>query len=267
MRTLFACAFLLASLALCGAQDWAKSKVDASPRHQEWASIKSGNRTLKAFVVYPEVRTKAPVVLIIHEIMGMSDWVELVADELAAAGYIAIAPDLLSEMGPGRGRTDSFGDIGKVREAISGLPQDQVTGDLNAAANYGLHLPACNGKLMVAGFCWGGSQSFNFATNRPDLTAAFVFYGTAPTDPAAIAKIKCPVYGFYGGNDSRVNATLPDTTKLMTDAKKIFDPVTFDGAGHGFMRAGQDPAGSAQNHLAQQQGWTRFLTLLKRYSK
>src|SRR5439155_17570846 len=130
---------------------------------------------------------------------GLSDWARLLADELAEAGYIAIAPDLLSGMGPKGGGTEDLGN--NVGKAIRDLPPDQITADLNAVADYVQKLPACNGKVAVCGFCWGGSQSFRFATNRPSLKAAFVFYGTGPDSAEAIAKIKCPVYGFYGGND------------------------------------------------------------------
>src|SRR5581483_3990434 len=142
------------------AQDWAKARVEKSPRHREWVSVKDGNRTVRAFVVYPEVSRKAPAIVVIHEIFGMSDWVQLLSDELAEAGYVAIAPDLLSGVS---GLTDQNA-IGK---AIRDLPPDQITSDLNAVADYVLKLPAVNGKVAVAGFCWGGGQSFRFATNRP----------------------------------------------------------------------------------------------------
>src|SRR5476649_2373225 len=141
-------------------------------------------------------------------------------------------------MGPNGGRTNTF-PAGGVMEAISKLNPDQVTADLNAAADYALKLPAANGKLYVAGFCWGGGQSFRFATNRPDLKAAFVFYGPPPEE---FTTIKAPVYGFYAGNDNRIDATLPNTQAAMKKAGKRYDPVTYEGAGHGFMRAGEDPS-------------------------
>ncbi|MBX3119218.1 MAG: dienelactone hydrolase family protein [Fimbriimonadaceae bacterium] len=246
---------------IAGSQDWAKSKVDASPRHQEWVEMKYGSRTVKSFVVYPERKDKATVVVLIHEIFGMTDWVMSVADELAAAGYIAVAPDFLSGMGPGGGRSDSF-DAGKAREAVSGLFPDQVTGDLNAACDYAKKIPSANGKVAVAGFCWGGSQTFRFATNRSDLSGAFVFYGTGPTDKASIDKITCPVYGFYGGNDNRVNATIPDSEKVMKECGKTFQPVIYEGAGHGFMRAGQQPDAQEANKKGREAGWKRWLELL-----
>ncbi len=226
-------------------QDWAKQRLAKSPRHQEWVKIKNGNREVNSFVVYPEVNKKATVVVVIHEIFGMSDWVQQLTDELAEAGYIAIAPDLLSGMGPKGGGTSDF-DSNSVRQAIGNLPPDQITGDLNAVADYVSKLPASNGKVVVTGYCWGGTQSFRFATNRPGLKAAFVFYGTPPTlaggndlDKEALSRIKAPVYGFYGGNDMRIDATIPATTAAMKELKKFYDPVTYEGAGHGFMRAGE----------------------------
>jgi carboxymethylenebutenolidase len=231
-------------------QDWARARLAKSPRHQEWVEVKYGNRTVKSFVVYPEVKNKATAVVVIHEIFGMSDWVQALTDELAEAGYIAIAPDLLSGMGPNGGGTDELAASNGVGQAIGKLPPDQITADLNAVADYVSKLPAANGKVAVGGFCWGGSQSFRFATNRSTLKAAFVFYGSAPattppdskTDKAALEKIKSPVYGFYAGNDARIGATVPATTGAMKELKKTYDIVTYDGAGHGFMRAGEPSA-------------------------
>src|SRR5215467_12628938 len=245
-------------------QDWAKQRLDKSPRHQEWVSVKNGQRTVNCFIVYPEVKNKAAAVVVIHEIFGMTDWVRSVADQLAAAGYIAIAPDLLSGMGPNGGGSSEFTDRSAVTQAVGKLPPDQVSGDLNAAADYVAKLPACNGKVAVAGFCWGGSQSFRFATNRAKLAAAFVFYGTGP-DKDATAKINCPVYGFYAGNDARVTQTVPKSTDMMKEAGKTYDPVTYDGAGHGFMRAGEDPGNTVEaNKKAHDAGWDRWLSILNK---
>lgn len=249
---------------LATAQDWAKERLDKSNRHQEWVEVKNGDRVVKTFVVYPEVKDKAPVVVLIHEIFGASDWFMLQADELAAAGFIAVAPDLLSGMGPNGGRTIDFADRSKITEAISGLNPDQVTGDLNAACDYAKTISSSNGKTMVAGFCWGGAQTFRFATNRSDITAAFVFYGTPPA-AEAMKTIACPVYGFYGGNDNRVNATIEDAKKAMSDAGKTYEPVIYDGAGHGFMRAGDDPAGTAENKKAKEDATRRLVELIKKH--
>lgn len=256
-----AVALLVLLAAMAGAQDWAKKRLDASPRHQEWVTLDRGTRKLKCFVVYPERKDKAPVVVLIHEIMGMTDWVESVADELAEKGYIAVAPDFLSGMGPNGGRTDSFADLGKIREAISGLPSEQVKGDLDAACDYGKRLPAASGKLAVAGFCWGGGQSFSFATARPDLSAAFVFYGVPP-DPASMKAIDVPVYGFYGGNDARVSSTVPGAQAAMKDAGKTYLPTIYEGAGHGFMRTGEQPDDDLANKRAHDAAWARVLEVL-----
>jgi len=242
------------------AQDWARTQLAKSPRHQEWVTVKHDGRSVETFVVYPESKDKRPVVVLIHEIFGTSDWVQDLADQVAAAGYIAVAPDLLSGMGPNGGRTSDVAPD-KVTELVSHLNPDQVTADLNAVSDYGKKLPASNGKLFVGGFCWGGGQTFRFATNRPDLAAAFVFYGPPP-DKDAMARIKAPVYGFYAGNDARIGATLPDTTAQMKAAGKIFDPVVYEGAGHGFMRAGEAPDANDANKKARHDAWVRWKDLL-----
>src|ERR1700683_1334884 len=179
-------------------QAWARERIEKAPRHSEWVKVKHDGRDVEMLVVYPESQDKRPVVLVVHEIFGLSDWAQELADEVAAAGYIAVAPDLLSGMAPDGGRTKDFPT--GVTEAVSKLNPDQVTADLNAATDYALKLPAANGKLYVAGFCWGGGQSFRFATNRADLSAAFVFYGP-PAATDAMARIKVPIYGFYAGLD------------------------------------------------------------------
>jgi carboxymethylenebutenolidase len=243
------------------AQDWARQELEKSPRHQEWVEIRHGSRDVHAFLVYPEVKDKAPAVVVIHENRGLTDWVRTVADQLAASGYVAIAPDLLSGMAPGGGKTSDFPSEDAAREAIYKLAPDGVTADLNAVADYVGKLPAATGKVAVAGFCWGGAQTFRFAVNRPGIAAAFVFYGTGPD---SVAGIQAPVYGFYGGNDARVNATIPKSEELMKAAGKRFEPVVYDGAGHGFMRSGQDPNGGAADKKAREEAWRRWLDLLKR---
>lgn len=259
-------------IGLCGliasnagfAQDWAKARLDKSPRHHEWAEIKQGARTVHTFVVFPEVKEKAPVVLVIHENKGLTDWVRGVADQLAEAGYIAVAPDLLSGTAPGGGNTSDFKSEGDATKGIYALPPDEVTAGLNALADYAAKLPASNGKLAVAGFCWGGAQSFRFATNRDKLAAAFVFYGTGPEKQSDYAKIDSPVYGFYGGNDARVNSTIPKTEAAMKQSGKTYEPVTYEGAGHGFMRAGEEPGANDANKKAREDGWKRWKDLLKK---
>ncbi|HTD85327.1 MAG TPA: dienelactone hydrolase family protein [Candidatus Binatia bacterium] len=245
-------------------QDWAKARLEKSPRHGEWVKVKNGNREVNCFIVYPEVRDKATAVVVIHEIFGLTDWVRGVADQLAEAGYIAIAPDLLSGVAPGGGGTAELGGADAVRKVISSLPPDQITADLSAVTDYVSSLPASNGKAAVAGFCWGGGQAFRFATNNKKIKAALPFYGTGPEDAAAIVSIQCPVYGFYGGNDARVNATIPKSTELMKKAGKTYEPVTYEGAGHGFMRAGEAPDAKPADKKAREEAWQRVKMLLKK---
>jgi len=285
----------LACAATAGAQDWAKAALNKSPRHGEYVTIdEPGGRKLQAFVVYPEVKDKAPVVVLIHEIFGESDWFKEMADEIAGAGYIVVAPDLLSGYGPAPaavekpmagmgpddhmhmgagggpgsayvpaspGGTSAFPDQSAVVKGVTSLPDAEVMSDLDAAADYGKKLPAASGKLYVAGFCWGGGKSFLYATHRKDLSAAFVFYGPPP--PAeAMKNIVAPVYGFYAGNDARISATIPQTQTDMKAAGKTYDAVVYDGAGHGFMRAGEAPDASAPNTAARTEGFQRLVKLL-----
>jgi len=255
--------FLVALTAqFASAQDWARERIQKSPRHAEWVTVKHDNRAVETFVVYPQSKDKRPIVLVIHEIFGMTDWVQELSDELAESGYIAIAPDLLSGMGPHGGRSSDFPQ-GTAAEAVSHLNPDQITADLNAVADYGLKLPGANGKLFVAGFCWGGGQSFRFATNRGDLAAAFVFYGPPP-DKVAMTRIKAAVYGFYAGNDARIDATIPETRDEMKAAGKAYEPVTYEGAGHGSMRAGEGPDASEDNRKARADAWARWKSILDR---
>ena len=250
-------------------QEWAKSRLAKSPRHQEWVKVKHGNREVNTFIVYPEVKSKATAVVVIHEINGLTDWVQSLTDQLAESGYIAIAPDFLSGMGPNGGGTTSFTERSAVGQAIRDLPPDQLTADLNAVVAYVGKLPAANGKVAVAGFCWGGGQTFRYATNNPNIKAAFVFYGPTPAttegpDKAALGRIKAPVYGFYAGNDARINAALPTTIELMKELGKTYEPVTYEGAGHGFMRAGEDPANTVEaNKKARDEAWERWKKLLR----
>jgi carboxymethylenebutenolidase len=263
-RMLVLAAAVVLSTNAATAQDWAKARLEKSPRHLEYIKIKQGDREVSSFIAYPEVKEKATAVVVIHEIFGLSDWVRGVTDQLAEAGYIAIAPDLLSGTAKGGGGTSELGGGDAVRKAIMSLPPDQVTADLDAVVKYVAKLPACNGKVAVAGFCWGGGQTFRLATNNKDIKAAFAFYGTGPDKEADIARIACPVYGFYAGNDARVNATIPKSTELMKQAMKTYEPVTYEGAGHGFMRAGEAPDANEANKKAREEAWKRWKDLLKK---
>jgi carboxymethylenebutenolidase len=242
---------------LCNAlaQDWAKERLNKSPRHGEWVDLKSGDRTIKAFVVYPERKEKTPVVIVIHEIFGLTDWVRGICDQLAESGVIAIAPDLLS------GQT--YSDADGARKAISALTKEQIKTDLDAAGDYAQKIPAGNGTLAVCGFCWGGGVTFAYANENPKLKAAYSFYGPAPDEASKVANISCPVYGFYAENDARVGATIPKAEELMKVAGKKYEPVIYKGAGHGFMREGEMPNANQANRKARDDAWTRWKTLLK----
>jgi carboxymethylenebutenolidase len=258
-------AILIAGASAQGPQPWAKEKLQKSTRHQEWVKVKHDDREVNCFVVYPEVKDKAPAVIVIHEIFGLTDWVEDLTDQLAEAGYIAIAPDLLWGKGPnGEGTEAIVSSKGNVGQAIQSLPKPQITADLDAVAKYVSALPSCNGKYSVCGFCWGGGEAFRYATNNKDLKAAFSFYGPPPTGEADVERINCPVYGFYGGNDNRINAAIPAATTLMQKTGKTYEPVTYEGAGHGFMRGGEDPAGRESDKKARDEAWARWKELLKK---
>jgi carboxymethylenebutenolidase len=262
---------LLPALFICvavsvSAQDWARAKLEKSPRHMEYVTVTNGTRAVDCWVVYPEVKDKATAVLVIHDSSGLTDWARLSADEIAAAGYIAIAPDFLSGAATNGGGTSSFTSQSDLAMALKKLPTDQVIGDLNAAEEYAKTLPSVNGKLVVAGFCWGGSQASIAACKRKDLKAVFVFYGWPPKPADGIKNIRCPVYGFYGENDARVTVTVPDGVKDMKKAGKIFEPVIYEGAGHGFMAHGDPdyPDGTAADRQARDQAWERLKNLLKK---
>ncbi|MFN2621587.1 MAG: dienelactone hydrolase family protein [Chthoniobacterales bacterium] len=256
MKPVFTALAVLFLIATASAQDWAKARLEKSSRHGEWVDFKSGERTIKAFLVYPERKDKAPVVLVIHEIFGLTDWVRGVCDQLAENGVIAIAPDLLS------GQT--YADIDGARKAISALPTEQVKADLDATSDYALtKIPSANGTLAVCGFCWGGGWAFDYASVNPKLKAAYSFYGMAVDNAEDAAKIPCPVYGFNAEKDERVNSTISKADKLMKAAGKKYEPVIYKGAGHGFMRDGESPTGTAENKKARDDAWERWKTLLK----
>lgn len=253
MRTVTAL-LLLCLLAMPAlAQDWAKARLDDSPRHLEWVDVRNGSRTVKSFVAFPERAAGAPGVVVIHEIFGLTEWVRGVTDQLAEAGYVAIAPDFLSGMNVTPG-----GD--EARAAIGQLPPEQVMADVSAAVRHLRTLPGCNGKVAVAGFCWGGAQTFRYATEKSDFDAAFVFYGNAPDDAAALGRVKVPVHGFYAQNDARINDTLGATVERMQG--KVYRPLIYAASGHGFMRAGEAPDATVGNALARRMAWERWLEVL-----
>lgn len=240
-----------------------RDRLNNSPRHQEWVQVQSDGKTVHTWVVYPETNEKRPVVLLIHENRGLNDWARGMADQVAEAGYIAVAPDLLSGFSADRTRTSDFPNEDAARDALGQLDLNAVMSDLQAVVDWAKTIPASNGKLVSAGFCWGGARSFQFATVSDDLAATLVFYGTGPEDAAAYEQISSPVFGFYGGADERVNATIAGSERNMTAADKEYDYVVYNGAGHAFMRSGEDPNGDPANVAARNAAWEQMMEILE----
>src|SRR5437667_135438 len=250
------CALLLQSLLAQEYKDFGRDRLNSSPRHAEWVDIKMGDRTIKAFVVYPERKDKAPAVLVVQEIVGLTDWLRSMCDELAENGVIAIAPDFL--------HGQKFEDADGARKAIAAVTEEQVKSVLDPTADYALKIPACNGTLAVCGFCRGGGWTCTYANENPKLKAAYSFYGAAPDSTDKVKNIACPVYGFYGENDERVNATIPKAEELMKVVGKKYEPVIYKGAGHGFMRSGEpsNPNFREGDKTARDDAWARWKKLL-----
>jgi carboxymethylenebutenolidase len=243
-----------------GAAD-AEARLAASPRHAEWATIRSGEDSLRMWVVYPERSDNAPVVLVVHEIFGVSAWIRAVADQLAADGFIAIVPDLLTMKGITR---DAAGDsdAGEARSAIQSLVRADVDRHLLAVAEYGMKLPAARPVYGIVGFCWGGATSFAHAIASPRLGASVVYYGGSPATEQ-LSSIRAPVLGLYGGADQRVNATIPAAEAAMKAMNRTYEPHIFDGAGHGFLRA-QD-GNEGRNLAATREAWPLTVQWFRRH--
>jgi carboxymethylenebutenolidase len=242
--------------------DPVKDRLEKSPRHHEWVDVEtSDGRTVKCWVVFPETDKPVPAVVVIHENRGLNDWARSVTDQVAEAGYVAIAPDLLSGSGPDKGNTDSFKSEDDARTAIGRLKPEQVTNDLKAVVEHARKIESANGKVAVAGFCWGGGQAFRHACSGDDIAAAFVFYGPAPDDKI-LDNAKAPVYGFYGGNDFRINSQIPRVKTYMLETGKTYEPVTYAGAGHGFMRSGEMEDASDADKKGREEAWKRWKELL-----
>jgi carboxymethylenebutenolidase len=241
-------------------EEGAVAHLDASSRHGEWVDYDAGDGDkVRAWVVYPERADAAPVVVVIHEIYALTDWIRGVADQLAAEGFIAIAPDLLSGKGPEGGGSESVDRQGAVA-LIRGLETDEVTRRIKAAAAYATALPAATSAVGMVGFCWGGSTSFRMATVWPEVSAAAVYYGGSPPTET-LAGIGAPVLGLYGGNDARVNASIPDAQGEMTRLGKSYEVNILEGAGHGFLRqqSGQEGA----NMTASKTAWPKTIAFFK----
>ena len=260
---LFSILLSLTLTSALSAQSDPVERLNESPRHHEWVTVEHGGREVQTFVVYPQVSGSVPAVLLIHENRGLTDWVRGLADQVAEAGYIAVAPDLLSGEAPGGGKTADFENSNAARDAIYQLPAEQVTADLKAVAGYAQNISAANGKLAVAGFCWGGSQTFRFATNYDEIDAACVFYGTGPESIDALKQIQTTVYGFYGGNDNRVTSTVESSEQMMDEAGKVYEPVVYENAGHGFMRSGEGAPADDPNRQARDAAWDRWMNILE----
>lgn len=262
----FCIASLCATFAVAAppGEEGAKEQIEKSPRHGEYVDVPiSEGKTVRAYVVYPEVKEKAPVVIVIHEIFGQTDWIKSVTDSLAAEGFIAIAPDFLTGKGPNGGGTDSFEGRDKVTQAVRSIKPDEVATVLDATRKYAATLPAAAPKFATVGFCWGGGQSFAYAIQQPELAAAVVYYGASPNE--GLDKIKAPVLGLYGADDARVNATVPPAEEKMKTLGKTFETHTYAGAGHGFLRAqsGRDGA----NQKAANEAWPTTVAFLKKHLK
>jgi carboxymethylenebutenolidase len=240
----------------------AKAALEKSPRHGEYVDIKlaAGGTPIRTWVVYPERKDKAGVVILIHEIYGLSDWMRGVADQLAREGFIAVVPDLISGLGPNGGGTDAVASRDDVVKLVRGLTPDDATARLNAVRAWAAKLPSANGKTATIGFCWGGGQSFAYAVAQPALNGAVVYYGTPP-ETAALPRIKAPVVGFYGGDDARVTSTVAPAEAEMKKLGKTYEPHIYEGAGHGFLRDQEGREGA--NLKATQEAWPRTVAFLR----
>ena len=240
----------------------AKAALDKSPRHGEYVDVKQpgGGVPIRTWVSYPERKDKAGVVLVIQEVFGLSDWLRSVADQLAKDGFIAVAPDMVSGMGPNGGGTDSVASRDDVVKLVRNLTPEEATKRLNAVREWALKIPAGNGKIATVGFCWGGARSFAYAAAQPSLAGAVVYYGTSP-ESDEIAAIKAPILGFYGGDDARVDSTVPPAEAQMKKLGKSFETHTYDGAGHGFLRDQEGRNGA--NLKAATDAWPRTIAFFK----
>lgn len=242
----------------------AKSALESSPRHGEFVDVAlpSGGTPIRTWVVYPERHDKAGAVLVIHEVFGLSDWIRAVGDQLAAEGFIAVVPDLISGLGPGGGGTDSVASRDDVVKLIRGLEPGMVRERLDAVRGYAAQIPAANGKVATLGFCWGGARSFEYAAADPPPVASVVFYGVAP-DSATLLAVSAPVLGNFGGDDERVDATIEPAAATLKKLGRRFEPHTYAGAGHGFLRQQEDRDGA--NLKASQEAWPRTIAFLRRF--
>ena len=251
--------------ALPPTEETAPDALNASPRHGEWVDVElpGSEVPISTWVVYPERSDNAPIILVIHEIYGLTDWIRGVADQFAAEGFIAVAPDLLSSMGPDGGGTASLGERDNVVATIRTLEADERTRRLNAIRTYALAIPSGTGRLGSVGFCWGGGASFAYAVDQPDLGAAVSYYGSTPTEAEDYARITAPVLGLYGGDDERVNSTIARAEDAMAGGDSSYEPIIYADAGHGFLRAQEAREGA--NARATEQAWPRTVAFFREH--
>jgi carboxymethylenebutenolidase len=244
-----------------GAAD-ARARLDRSPRHGEWAMVRtSTGDSVRAWVVFPERATKAPVVLVVHEIFGLSTWIRAVADQLAADGFLAIAPDLLTgkPVGGTADSVDAQAAVAQVRQ----LQPAEVQARLMAVAEYGMNLPAAEKRYGIVGFCWGGSTVYQHVAVSPTLGAGVAYYGGVNVQQVDLTKAKAAVLGLYGENDARVNATIPAADSALKQAGVPWQYAVYQGAGHGFLR--QQDGQSGANLQATQQAWPRTVAWFRQH--
>ena len=240
----------------------ARARINASPRHGEWAMIRtSTGDSVRAWIVYPERSSKAPVVLVVHEIFGLSPWVRGVADQLAADGFIAIAPDLLT--GKGVASVADSADSQAATAAIRTLTPDEVQSRLLAVAEYGMTLPSAAKRYGIVGYCWGGGAVYQHASKTPGLGAGVAYYGGVNPATIDLTKTKAAVLGLYGGNDARVNATIPAIDSALKQAGVPWQYAVYEGAGHGFLR--QQDGQNGANLTATQQAWPRTVAWFRQH--
>jgi carboxymethylenebutenolidase len=239
----------------------ALARLNSSPRHGEWVTIRTGDGdSLRAWIVYPERSTKAPVILVVHEVYGLSSWVRGVADQLAADGFIAIAPDLLTMKNLPDGPDSVLAPLAVA--AVRELDPAWVQRQLDAVAKYGMSLPAAQPRYGIVGFCWGGGISFAHAVHAPALGASVVYYGTSPPPPD-LASVRAPVLGLYGGNDARVDATIPPADSALRILGRTYQPTIYPGAGHGFLR--QQTGMDGANLAATRAAWPATVSWFRKY--
>jgi carboxymethylenebutenolidase len=237
------------------------ARLAASSRHGEWAMVRTPQGdSVKVWVSYPERGDRAPVVLVIHENTGLTPWARGVADQLAAEGFIAIAPDLLT-MSPGSRTADTL-STQDAMSAIRSLSPAAIQRQLDAVAAYGINLPSALPRYGIVGFCWGGGISFAHAAHAPSLGASVVYYGVSPT-AEELRMVRAPVLGLYGGSDARVDATIPRADSVLLPMGRTYVHNVYDSAGHAFLR--QQTGMNGANQIAARRAWPATIAWFRKY--